>query len=288
LKSRAAVLVAVPAALLAIGAAVAAVQAPSIAAGALLHPSRNDEIPASPRGCLEQEFAGAGVTLRGWRCRPAGSRRGTLIYLHGVADNRGSSAGAIQRFTVRGLEVIAYDSRAHGKSDGEVCTYGFHEKADLRAVIDTLPTGPVILIGTSLGAGVALQEAAADRRVTGIVAAEVFSDLRTVIAERAPSFLPASIIESAVRVAEERGNFTIDAVSPARAAETIRVPVLLIHGDRDVDTNPAHAERVYDALAGPRRLLMVTAAGHNQSLSDGKAWTEIEGWVDAVLRTAAR
>jgi hypothetical protein len=44
------------------------------------------------------------------------------------------------------------------------------------------PSG--VLLGTSLGAAVALQEAADDGRVVGIVAAEVFSDLRTVARAR--------------------------------------------------------------------------------------------------------
>src|SRR5687767_8148688 len=186
---RFATVVSIVGAVLAVAAALLATQAPSIAAGALVSPSRNEEIPAPPRSCQEHEFAGEGVTLRGWKCAPSGRRRGTVVYLHGVADNRASAAGAIQRFTPKGLEVIAYDSRRHGTSDGEFCTYGFHEKADLRKIIDTLPLGPVILIGSSLGAAVALQEAAGDRRVVGVVAAEVFSDLRTVAVERAPVYL---------------------------------------------------------------------------------------------------
>ena len=72
--------------------------------------------------------------------------------------------------------MIAYDSRAHGDSQGDACTYGFFEKEDLHRVIDTLGPGPVVLIGTSLGAAVALQEAADDRRVSAVVAAETFSD----------------------------------------------------------------------------------------------------------------
>lgn len=86
----------------------------------------------------------------------------------------------------RGFDVVAYDSRAHGESDGDVCTYGFYEARDLHRVLDTVAPGPVVLFGTSLGAAVALQETAGDPRVTAVVAAETFSDLRTVASERAP------------------------------------------------------------------------------------------------------
>ena len=69
-------------------------------------------------------FHGVGVTLTGWDCAAA-SRRGTLIYLHGVADNRASGAGVVQRYVSRGFDVIAFDSRAHGQSSGDSCTYGY-------------------------------------------------------------------------------------------------------------------------------------------------------------------
>ena len=100
--------------------------------------------------------------------------------------------------------MVAYDSRAHGNSQGDACTYGFYEKEDLRSVLDTLDPGPIVLIGTSLGAAVALQAAADDSRVTAVVAAEVFSDLRTVARERAPFFLTEEVIRKAISLAETR------------------------------------------------------------------------------------
>ena len=254
-------------------------QLPAIGAGGLLHPARHRLAAATPRACADAEFAGAGVTLRGWRCTAAPPRRATIVYLHGIADNRASAAGTIARFVPRGYDVIAYDSRAHGESSGDACTYGFFEKDDLHRVIDAIQPGPIILIGTSLGAAIALQEAADDPRVTAIVAAETFSDLRTVGTERAPRFFTRRTIDHAFDIAESQAHFRVDAVSPQRAAARIRVPVLLVHGAEDTDTPPAHSQRVFDALQGPKRLILAPGAHHNQSLS-GSVWEEIERWID--------
>src|SRR5438128_11590183 len=100
-------------------------------------------------------------------------------------------------FVPRGFDVVAYDSRAHGESDGDICTYGFFEKNDLHRVLDTVDDGPVVLLGTSLGAAVAILEAADDQRVATVVAAETFADLRTVATERAPFFFTAATIRKA-------------------------------------------------------------------------------------------
>lgn len=264
-------------------ATVAGCQLSSLAAGGLLYPKRHELLPPPPANCGERAFAGEGVTLRGWHCRGTGQRRGTVIYLHGTADNRGSSLGVVRRLGRKGLDVVAYDSRRHGASEGDTCTYGYFEKADLRRVIDTLDSGPVVLFGTSLGAAVALQEAANDQRVTAVIAVEVFSDLRTIARERAPFFLTESTMRKAFEVAEARGGFDIDSVSPVEAARSIRAPVLLIHGAADVETPPAHSQRVLAALAGPKRLILVPQAGHNRSLSDPGVWTEIDRWIEDLL-----
>jgi len=260
--------------------AAARTQLPALGAGGLLHPGRRSDVVTPPSTCAPAAFTGLGVNLAGWRCRAATERRGTMIYLHGIADNRSSAVGVVDRFTRIGFDVVAYDSRAHGESGGAACTYGFFEKEDLQLVIDGVE-GPVVLVGTSLGAAVALQQAGRDPRVCGVVAAESFSDLRTVATERAPFFFTASAIERAFSLAEQEGHFRIDDVSPVLAASSIKVPVLLIHGAQDDETPPSHAQRIFAALAGPKKLILVPGAGHNESLQ-GDSWNEIERWLLAA------
>ena len=177
---------------------------------------------------------------------------------------------------------MAYDSRAHGESGGEICTYGFYEKRDLQRVLDVLEKGPVIVIGSSLGGAVAIQSAADDSRITAVVAAESFSDLRTIATERAPWFFTAKTISRALALAEKQGSFRVDDVSPMAAARRIQVPVFLLHGAEDRETPPEHTRRIFEALSGRKRLLIVQGAGHNQSLQPS-AWSEIEDWIDSVL-----
>ena len=257
-------------------------QLPWLGAMAMLHPFRRPAPAATPSGLEEVTMRGEGVALKAWRGKAEGTRRGTLIYLHGVADHRGSGAGVLERFRRRGFDVIAYDSRAHGQSGGELCGYGFYEKQDLRRVMDTLDAGPVILCGSSLGAAVAMQHAAADSRVSAVIAAECFSDLRTVATERVPFFLRGTLIGKAFQQAEQKGGFRIDDVSPVIAARSIRVPVLLVHGAEDQDTPPAHSKRLLEALRGPKQLILVKGAAHNESLNGG-VWKEIETWVEEVM-----
>jgi pimeloyl-ACP methyl ester carboxylesterase len=255
---------------------------PGAGAAALLHPVRRPLRARMPGACEAVQFDGVGVTLAAWRCQTTQPRRGGIVYLHGVADNRGSSRYLVDRFGPLGFDVVAYDSRSNGESTGDACTYGYYEKQDLRRVIDTLPPGPIVLVGGSLGAAVALQEAANDPRVTTVVAAETFSDLRTIAAERAPFFFTPGIIRRGLALAERAAAFKVDDVSPVKAASTLAIPVLLIHGDADRATRPEHSKRVAAALKGPKRLILVPGADHNESLRP-EVWTEIERWIDQYV-----
>jgi len=262
--------------------AAAAAWLPVVGAAGILHPIRRHVTLPTPQACAEVTFASGDIALKGWHCAATGRRRGVIVYLHGIADNRQSGSGIIDRFVRRGFDVVAYDSRAHGSSGGEACTYGVLEKIDLSRILDRLRPAPVVLIGTSLGGAVALQAAADDSRITAVVAAETFSDLRTVVAERAPFFFSRSAVVSALERAGRDGHFDVDAASPVAAAKRIQIPVFLIHGADDVETSPDHSRRIFTALAGPKRLVIVPGATHNTSLH-GSIWAEIEGWVQTIM-----
>lgn len=255
---------------------------PLLGAGGILHPMRRHVSVPVPQACDDVTFSSGDVQLKGWRCLAKGQRRGIVVYLHGIADNRESGRGIIDRFVPRGFDVVAYDSRAHGDSGGKACTYGVREKDDLSRVLDQLSPAPVVLIGTSLGGAVALQAAAQDSRITAVVAAATFSDLRTAAAERAPFFFSRGAIASALQRASNEGAFDVDAASPAAAAARIRIPVFLVHGANDIDTPPDHSRRILAALTGPKRLAIVAGATHNTSLH-GDIWREIERWVDDAV-----
>ena len=258
-------------------------QVPAIAAAALLHPWRRAIPRLPPAPCVNATFEGAGgIAIRGWRCVPSAPPAGTVVFLHGVADNRMSGAGVVTRFLSRGFEAVTYDSRAHGESGGDFCTYGYHEKDDLRRVITALGARRVVVIGHSLGGAVALQAAAEDDRIASVIAVESFSDLQTVAGERA-FYLPAWLVVRAFRYAEQKGAFKASSVSPEQAASRIKVPVFVIHGTADNSTSPEHAKRIHAALAGPKRLLLVDGARHTQSLARPEVWNAIDQWIDAVL-----
>jgi uncharacterized protein len=132
---------------------------------------------------------------------------------------------------------------------------------------------------------VALQAAAVDPRVRGVIAQSAFADLREIVEERARGFgilFRRSDVAEAICLAERKAAFRADEVSPRILASRIRVPVLLLHGEQDRETSVGHSRRIYDALAGPRRLLTLPGAGHNDVLGRPETWREVEAWLASM------
>jgi pimeloyl-ACP methyl ester carboxylesterase len=110
------------------------------------------------------DIAVPGSTLRADRWPAAAP---TVVMLHsGVTDRRSWYAVADALEDV--ADVIAYDRRGYGTTDvGEL---DFRHVDDLRMVIDRLTTGPVVLVGNSMGGRIALDFALAHPDlVTGLL-----------------------------------------------------------------------------------------------------------------------
>jgi pimeloyl-ACP methyl ester carboxylesterase len=244
----------------------------------ILEPRRHPAQAAPEPPHVEVAFPGEGVELRGWLFPAEGAHLGTVIYLHGRNQNREGSVAVARRLVPLGYDVLAYDSRAHGTSGGRYTTFGYFEKRDVSRAIDFLGVDRVVLAGLSLGAAVAIQSAAEEPRVAGVVAISSFSSLEEVVRGRLPSFVTEGQVRGAFREVERRANIRVKDVDAVAAARRIDVPVLLLHGSLDRFTPLDHAERIYGALRGPRELVEIAGAGHGNVLASDQAWDAILGW----------
>src|SRR5688572_22716553 len=77
--------------------------------------------------------------LYGWWME-AGKDAPTVVVLHGVKKNRTDVLRAALVLRRAGLNVLVFDGRAHGNSEGRFVTYGFYERRDVETALEWLAT----------------------------------------------------------------------------------------------------------------------------------------------------
>jgi uncharacterized protein len=202
----------------------------------------------------------------------------TVVILHGVKKNRTDVLRAALVLKQADFNVLVFDGRAHGSSEGRYVTYGFYERRDVESAIEWLVKEKQIdrsrvgLAGESMGAAIALQVAAHNDWIRAVWADSPFASLRRVSAEflqrvtHLPGALLNPVVWTTMHVANYRGNFDVKAVDPLALAQQIKCPVSLVHGTADELIATAHSQNIFDALGGDKQLWIVEGARHARSV----------------------
>jgi fermentation-respiration switch protein FrsA (DUF1100 family) len=125
-----------------------------------------------------------------------------------------------------------------------------------------------------MGAGIALQSAAADPRIEAVVAEAPFANLREATYDYAGLrwspllgktwFVPFSW--TLVYRGELLAGFSAAGVSPEKAVAERPFPVLLICDEKDEALPCRHSEMIYRTARGPKQLWVVPNAYHTAAL----------------------
>lgn len=87
-----------------------------------------------------------GFKLEAWSVKKP-SAKGTVILFHGHGASKSGVVKEASYFTSLNYNVLMIDFRAHGGSEGNICTIGYKESADVKAAYDYISaTGERIFI----------------------------------------------------------------------------------------------------------------------------------------------
>jgi len=217
-----------------------------------------------------------GIKLNSWLIKSAPPAKGTVIYLHGVADCKIDGIRFAKLLHDANYNVFLYDSRRHGNSGGRFCTYGYYEKHDVVKIIDYLVSrtditlGSIGLFGTSMGAAIALQAASIDPRIATVVSENSFATLRSIFDDYQKRMiqLPFHYLRNIVIVRSElMAKFKASDVSPMDSVKTMRIPVLFIYGTNDRLIKHSYSLMLYENANEPKEIFPIENASHNNAWS---------------------
>lgn len=246
---------------------------------------RRPDLPATPADYgLRYETVGFaardGVSLQGyWMPAPGDPPSGSsaapaIVLCHGYSGSLDPDLKVAPMLNRAGFGVLAFDFRAHGRSDGDMVSLGYHERQDLLGAVDWLQARGVTRVGVlgfSMGGAVALSTAPLHPLIRVVVADGAFAQVRT-------------LLEGALRERYKTGPLTLwlawairqaigwRVAADLTRAEPVRVigrlaprAVLLIHGALDAYVPMDSIRALYRAARPPKALWVVPEAGHREA-----------------------
>lgn len=210
-----------------------------------------------------------GTRLHGWFLPAArGSKaRGTVIFLHGNAQNVSTHIASVHWLPERGFNVFLMDYRGYGSSEGAA---GLEDiLADVRAGVryalqrSDVEAGQVAVWGQSLGAALlpaALAECDCRRDLAAVVLDSGFSGFRAIARNKLSAFWLTWPLQYPLSL------LVTDRYSPERfVADFAPSPVLIVHNLDDRAVPPRNAKRLYAAAREPKQLWLIPGRGHIQT-----------------------
>lgn len=192
----------------------------------------------------------------------ADSSKGIIYYHHGNAGNLDRWGGIAEYFIQFGYEVLIYDYRGYGKSNGTRSEKTLHQ--DAQHIYDELKKDwgdeQIILYGRSLGSGMACHVASSNNAKMLILETPFYS-LQSMASWRFP-FLPTKILVK------------YDMLNWKRLRES-NLPIHIFHGTDDGVVPHWSGKKLYESVKEKATLTTIEGAQHNNLI-------EFEGFREGV------
>src|SRR5919206_1393144 len=238
-------------------------------------PSRMGAAHVIPSSAENVWFNSAdGTRLNGWffasQTKP---ELATMIFFHGNGGNISNVSWLAQRFANHGFNVLIFDYRGYGVSDG-VAAKESEPYADGDAAVDFVMnkkgvrSEQIVLYGHSLGTAIVAD--VASRRAFGAVVLESGFSSASSVATRALPWLP--------RFLHFLGKNRFES---ARKLNNVKCPILIAHGDPDRTIPTGEAQLLYAAANEPKKLMRIHGAG---DVGFGSAWEPCRAQGEPIIR----
>jgi len=191
--------------------------------------------------------------------------KGTVIMFHGYGSSRSDIIPEATTFYKMQYNVLMIDFRAHGNSEGNICSMGYYESNDVKAAFDFISnTGEknIILWGGSMGAAAITKAMHDDYSIkpSKIILEKCFGRMtdaanalaRNSMHEPARPFGALLTFWGSV----ELGTYLFN-MNPKQYVKKINCPALIQWGDQDENVSKQETESIYDNLGSSKKKLVI-------------------------------
>jgi pimeloyl-ACP methyl ester carboxylesterase len=207
----------------------------------------------------------------------------TAVVLHGFARSRYDALARLGPMLPFARRFLLPDLPGHGDAIGRGTRLGSDEDAFVESLVTEATTGPVVLVGHSLGATVALHAASRESlaaRIRGVVALAPYERLRTPLGARLDlrGMPRAPLLRPAIGVL---GAFGVHERSTLASAARVVCPVAVLAGESDPVTPVAEARAIAQAAATSRFAIIARGRHDDFHTIGNDEMTASLAWIDS-------
>lgn len=229
---------------------------------AIFHPCREPYDTPSPANAIDNNFiVEEGIHIH-TRFHPAAKHEPNILFFHGNGETVSDYDTIGPLYTKAGMNFLATDYRGYGQSTGTPTVSAMMQDSHL--ILDQVKkwlaaaehTGPLFIMGRSLGSAAALELAANHAEdITGLIIESGF-------ATTLPLLMTLGIDTARLGITEEDGFRNV------RKIATVNKPTLIIHGQYD-EIIPVNTAAILQAQSPARskELQIVPGASHNSIIA---------------------
>lgn len=213
-----------------------------------------------------------------------------VVCAHGYMMNRAELSPMAVQYSKLEIASVFFDFRAHGSSQGKKSGFGLREVSDLKTVIEAAkaryPDAKIICHGSSMGAACSAFTANIHPElIQGLILDSAYDRLSDAV-DGWWRFIGGKtaqvILAPAVYIGIPIAGLNPKSIYVSKYLETVAVPTLLLHGERDTLAEPKSAQSNFNALKGPKEITWFPNRNHSEA-----RWEDPEVYaasIDAFLR----
>ena len=226
-----------------------------------------------------------GTSLHGWFLPAEGKARGTVLLLHGNAENISTHIGSVHWLPSRDFNVFLFDYRGYGQSAGNVDLQGTF--LDIEAALQWLQNKPdidstrIAVLGQSLGGAMGayvFANTGQSKIIRALILDSVFSDYQQIVREKLAAFWLTWPLQYPLSwlVSDEFSPVeTINQYSPT--------PVLIIQSKYDSIVPEHHAQQLFERARLPKNLWFIPKDGHISALKHTEVQDRLVNFLVKIL-----
>ena len=211
------------------------------------------------------------LLIDGWYAA-TDTAKACVIFLHGITNNKSVLLKEANEVRKWGYNILLFDFRAHGLSEGSKSSFGFKEVEETEKAFEFARqrgNKNIILYGSSLGAAVALKATSENKIAPSAIIADMpFASLQDHLKARArvlgfPSQPFAFLVTLWMGIENGYNGFSLQIDD---YAGKINCPVLIQWGDKDMYVTSGEINSIYNNLETKQKKLVVYANANHESL----------------------